>query len=217
MPAHKPGFTLADSLSNADARALYRTVDKYLDDTGTIWARLAKTAGLSPSIRTVVLNQNKGMLRRTHDALVKAMQENPKGITSPVQEKREFMSPEDTAAFARELSAYIERTNTDIARLGRMVSKEPRAMVRLMSGPPRTSPNVAARLRGLMLEYPDGIRAETGRKYIPPVLDIPSDQQIHAKREATARMRQQRYDELNAESIRKYGKPLGKPLSEMPA
>lgn len=217
MPAHKPGFTLSDALSNAEARELYRTIDKYLERTGTIWARLANAAGLSASIRAVVLAQDKGMLRRTHDALVKAMHDNPDGIAAPEAGKREFMSPADTAIFAAELRAYIERTDSDIARIARMMSKEPRAMVRLMSGPPRTSPAVAARLRKLMAEHPDGIRPDTGRKYIAPVADIPSDQQIHEKREATARMRQQRFDELNAQSLAKYGRPLGKPLSEMPA
>lgn len=217
MPAQKPGYTLADSLNNADARALYRTIDKYLERTETLWSRLAKAADMSPSIRAVVLSQNKGMLRRTHDALVKAMRDNPDGIANPIAGKREFMSPTETATFAAELRSYIERTNSDIARMARMMGKEPRAMVRLMEGPPRTSPNVAARVRTLMAQHPDGILADTGRKYMPPVANIPSDQQIHEKREAAARMRQQRYDELNAQSLAKYGTPLGKPLSEMPA
>lgn len=217
MPAQKPGYTLSDSLNNADARAFYRKVDNYLNATGTIWSRLANAAEVSPSIRAVVLSQNKGMLRRTHDAIAKAMRDNPEGIACAVATKREYMPLDDTLAFSRELGAYVERTGSDIVRLANMAGREPAGLHRLLTDPIRTSPNVAARFRRIMIDHPDGVQDGTARKQVAPKTSNPTDDELRARREETERLRQERYDQLNAESIRKYGKPLGKPLSEMVA
>lgn len=205
-----PAYTFHDALSNAEARALYRRIEAWLEKTDTRWQHLAAAAGLSASIRSVVLVQGKGMRLKTHDALVYAMEANPNGIPAPSAPVRMLMSESDTAKAAAEIRDYLKRTETHPSRLAAAIGVPTASLHRVLREAKRLSANTAAQYRRAMEKHPEGMGST-------PVNGSANDNlgesEIQRKREQRALWH------LQAEKPGINGKRAGsmRPVWEMPA
>jgi hypothetical protein len=215
MTKKPPAYTLHDALSNADARALYRRMEAWLEKTDTRWQHLAAAAGLSASIRSVVLVQGKGMRLKTHDALVRAMEANPDGIPAPSAPVRMLMSESDTAKAASEIRDYLNRTETHPSRLAAAIGVPTASLHRVLREAKRLSANTAAQYRRAMEKHPEGMGST-------PVNGSANDNlgegEIQRRRDEVRREREQRaLSHLQAEKAGINGKRAGsmRPVWEM--
>lgn len=204
-------------ISNDEARKFLDEVDVYLNNTGTRWSSLCNMVGVSQSVRSSIRTDGNRMRREVRDRFVSVMAENPKGVMVNLMSTRQFLPEAETIVLAAEIREYLDRTGTLRFLLAKSVGREESTLSRMLDSPLRVSASLAARYRRVMFNHPDGIPLrECARRAPAPAESMSTDRLLERRGEAD-RQREQRYAALNAESIRKYGKPLGRPLSEMAA
>lgn len=206
------GMGMSKNLNNAEAVAFYGVIAEYLERTKTLWVDLSQAAGYSPSVRSSSMSQGKGMLAKTHDDFQAAMDANPNGIQSEHGAKLDLLDHHETVALANDLRAYIERTGSEPIHMARMVGRDGQGITNLLANPVKISRTIAGRYRKLMDNHPDGV---SGRAL--PLTRPEPGIDIEARRREVEQERQRRFAQINADAVRRYGRPLGRPLWEMVA
>lgn len=209
------------ALGHSEAAAFLDEVDAWLCRTNTPWGYLCEKAGVHTSVRSSVRTVGNGMLRKSHQALIEAMEAHPCGVTAQAVGRTVALTDDATLrAFAQELRAWMERTETAPWRVATMMGRTTGYLVNWISNPKPMRGTTVQRYRTLMAENPDGMGRASTAQGLKPANEPPPPptfDPLAERRGEAERMRQQWIAKQAAEHQRKYGRPLGRPLEEMAA
>ena len=209
------------ALCHLEAAAFLDEVDAWLARTNTPWGYLCDRAGVNKSVRSSVRTVGNGMLRKSHQALIATMEAYPDGVTAESIGRAGALTDDATLrAFAQELRAWMERTETAPWRVATMMGRTTGYLINWISDPKPMRGSTVQRYRNLMAKHPEGLGRAVLAQGLKPDNEPPPPptfDPLAERRGEAERMRKQWIAQQAAEHQRKYGRPLGRPIEEMAA